>query len=90
MTWTEGNVWYRRTVEEVVATTRYPPPLQPAFGTVALSSVLWLREAARVQNVIRDQQSRRPENNGVGKHKMLPDTQKTRRFRRETPSWVNC
>jgi hypothetical protein len=48
MTWTEGNAWYRRTLEEVVATTRYPPPLQPAFGTVALSSVLWLREASKL------------------------------------------
>ena len=60
MTWTEGNAGFRRTVEEVVATTRYPPPLQPAFGTVALSfgdwllcaavasSVLWLREASKL------------------------------------------
>ena len=48
MTETEGSAGYRRTVEEVVATTRYPPPLQPAFGTVALSSVLWLREASKL------------------------------------------
>ena len=46
MTGTESDSGYRRTVEEVVATTRYPPPLQPAFGTVDLSFGDWLLCAA--------------------------------------------